>query len=103
MHANFSSLLETLSSKYDLVIVDTPPILAVTDAALVGRLAGTSLIVTRFGLNPVKEIEQTLQRFRNNGVEIKGAIFNAVEKKASAYGYGNYSYYQYEYKSDAQK
>jgi tyrosine-protein kinase Etk/Wzc len=44
-----------------------------------------------------------LQRFRNNGVEIKGAIFNAVEKKASAYGYGNYSYYQYEYKSDAQK
>ena len=103
MHANFSSLLETLNSKYDLVIVDTPPILAVTDAALVGRLAGTSLIVTRFGLNPVKEIEQTLQRFRNNGVEIKGAIFNAVEKKASAYGYGNYSYYQYEYKSDAQK
>tara|TARA_Y100000780_G_scaffold49321_1_gene41265 strand:+ start:25814 stop:28042 length:2229 start_codon:yes stop_codon:yes gene_type:complete len=103
MHANFSSLLETLSSKYDLVIVDTPPILAVTDAALVGRLAGTSLIVTRFGLNPVKEIEQTLQRFRNNGVEIKGAIFNAVEKKASAYGYGNYSYYQYEYKSDTQK
>ena len=103
MHANFSSLLETLNSKYDLVILDTPPILAVTDAALVGRLAGTSLIVARFGLNPVKEIEQTLQRFRNNGVEIKGAIFNAVEKKASAYGYGNYSYYQYEYKSDAQK
>ena len=103
MHANFTKLLETLSSKYDLVIVDTPPILAVTDAALVGRQAGTSLIVTRFGLNPVKEIEQTLQRFRNNGVEIKGAIFNAVEKKASAYGYGNYSYYQYEYKSDTQK
>ena len=67
---------------------------------LVGRLAGTSLIVSRFGLNPVKEVEQTLQRFRNNGVEIKGAIFNAVEKKASAYGYGNYGYYQYEYKSD---
>jgi tyrosine-protein kinase Etk/Wzc len=100
MHANFQTLLDQLSKMYDMVIVDTPPILAVTDAALVGRLAGTSLIVTRFGLNPIKEIELTLQRFRHNGIEIKGAIFNAVEKKASAYGYGNYGYYQYEYKAD---
>ncbi|WP_417315582.1 polysaccharide biosynthesis tyrosine autokinase [Cycloclasticus pugetii] len=101
MHANFETLLQQLSKLYDMVIIDTPPILAVTDAALVGRLAGTSLIVTRFGMNPAREIEQTLLRFRNNGIEIKGAIFNAVEKKASAYGYGNYGYYQYEYKSDA--
>lgn len=100
MHANFESFLQQLSNIYDMVIVDTPPILAVTDAALVGRLAGTSLIVTRFGLNPAKEIQTTLQRFRNNGIDIKGAIFNAVEKKASAYGYGNYGYYQYEYKAD---
>ena len=100
MHANFQALLDQLSKLYDLVIVDTPPILAVTDAALVGRLAGTSLIVTRFGLNPVKEIELTLQRFRHNGIESKGAIFNAVERKAAAYGYGNYGYYQYEYRAD---
>ena len=100
MHANFETLLQQLSKMYDLVIIDTPPILAVTDAALVGRLAGTSLIVTRFGMNPAREIQQTLLRFRNNGIDIKGAIFNAVEKKASAYGYGNYGYYQYEYKSD---
>ncbi len=100
MHANFEQMLKQLQGMYDMVIIDTPPILAVTDAALVGRLAGTSLIVTRFGLNPVREIELTLQRFRNNGIEIKGAIFNAVEKKSAAYGYGNYGYYQYEYKSD---
>lgn len=100
MHSNFESLLTQLSKMYDLVIIDTPPILAVTDAALVGRLAGTSLIVSRFGLNPPREIELTVQRFRNNGIEIKGAIFNAVEKKASNYGYGSYGYYQYEYKSD---
>lgn len=101
MHANFQTLLDQLSGMYDMIIIDTPPILAVTDAALVGRLAGTNLIVTRFGLNPVKEVELTVQRFRHNGIEIKGAIFNAVQKKASAYGYGNYGYYQYEYKSDA--
>lgn len=101
MHANFESLVKQLGSMYDVVLIDTPPILAVTDAVLVGRLAGTSLIVARFGMNPAKEIELTLQRFRNNGIEIKGAIFNAVERKSSAYGYGNYGYYQYEYKSEA--
>ncbi|WP_339503466.1 polysaccharide biosynthesis tyrosine autokinase [Pseudomonas silesiensis] len=100
MHSNFTQFLETISSQYDLVIIDTPPILAVTDAALVGRQAGTSLIVTRFGVNAAKEIQVTKRRFEQNGIVIKGAIFNAVERKASAYGYGNYSYYQYEYASD---
>ncbi|VVP36151.1 Tyrosine-protein kinase wzc [Pseudomonas fluorescens] len=100
MHSNFTQFLEKVSSQYDLVIIDTPPILAVTDAALVGRQAGTSLIVTRFGINAAKEILVTKRRFEQNGIIIKGAIFNAVERKASAYGYGNYSYYQYEYASD---
>ncbi|MBT8765763.1 polysaccharide biosynthesis tyrosine autokinase [Metapseudomonas boanensis] len=101
MHANFTQFLQQASSRYDLVIIDTPPILAVTDAALVGRQAGTSLIVTRFGMNAAKEILLTKRRFEQNGIDLKGAIFNAVERKASAYGYyGNYAYYQYEYKSD---
>ncbi|MNG38190.1 Tyrosine-protein kinase wzc [compost metagenome] len=66
-----------------------------------GRQAGTSLIVTRFGMNAAKEILLTKRRFEQNGIDLKGAIFNAVERKASAYGYyGNYAYYQYEYKSD---
>lgn len=101
MHRNFSELLAKMSELYDLVILDTPPLLAVTDAAIVGRQAGTSLIVTRFGLNPAKEVELTIKRFAQNGVNLKGAIFNGVEKKASKnYGYGGYHYYNYEYKSD---
>ncbi|WP_350648844.1 polysaccharide biosynthesis tyrosine autokinase [Pseudomonas sp. HY13-MNA-CIBAN-0226] len=100
MHSNFTQFLEKVSAQYDLVIIDTPPILAVTDAALVGRQAGTSLIVTRFGVNAAKEIQVTKRRFEQNGIVVKGAIFNAVERKASAYGYGSYSYYQYEYASD---
>ncbi|BAL23231.1 protein-tyrosine kinase [Azoarcus sp. KH32C] len=100
MHANFTAFLDEVGKQFDLVIVDTPPLLAVTDAAVVGRHAGTSLIVTRFGMNPAREIELTLRRFAQNGIEIKGAIFNGVEKRASAYGYGSYRYYQYEYKSE---
>lgn len=101
MHANFTDLLEQVSGLYDLVILDTPPILAVTDAAIVGRQSGTSLIVTRFGLNPAREINLTVNRFAQNGIDIKGAIFNGVEKRASAkYGYNSYGYYHYEYASD---
>ncbi len=96
MHPRFVQLLDTVSKQYDLVIVDTPPILAVTDAALVAAHAGSSLLVTRFGVNQPKEIELTMQRFEQNGVQVKGAIFNAVEKRATGY----YSYGYYEYASD---
>lgn len=81
-----------------MVLVDTPPILAVTDAAIVGRHAGTALMIARFGMNTVKEIEVSIRRFDQNGIDIKGIILNAVEKRASSY-YGGYGYYQYEYKS----
>ncbi|MDF3198579.1 polysaccharide biosynthesis tyrosine autokinase [Pseudomonas sp. 1912-s] len=101
MHRNLTELLSQVSERYDLVILDTPPLLAVTDAAIVGRQSGTNLIVTRYGLNPAKEIEHTMRRFAQNGIVLRGAIFNGVEKKASAkYGYGNYGYYQYEYQAD---
>ena len=97
MHPRFGELLAALAPRYDLVIVDTPPILAVTDAAIVAHHAGSSLLVTRFGVNQPKEILLTKKRFEQNGVTIKGAIFNAVEKRATGY----YSYGYYEYKADA--
>jgi tyrosine-protein kinase Etk/Wzc len=101
MHRNFSELLAQVSDMYDLIILDTPPLLAVTDAAIVGRQSGTNLIVARFGFNPSREIELTIRRFAQNGIRLKGAIFNGVEKRASAkYGYGAYAYYNYEYQSD---
>ena len=101
MHANFRELMTQLSQMYDVVIIDTPPLLAVTDAAIVGREAAINLIVTRFGVNPAKEIELTIRRFAQNGIELKGAIFNGVEKRASSYyGNGSYAYYNYEYASD---
>jgi tyrosine-protein kinase Etk/Wzc len=94
MHDNFSKLLRDLSPHYDLVIIDTPPVIAVTDASLVGRQAGTTLLVARFGKSTVKEIEVSKRRLAQNGVLVKGAIFNGVIRKAStaeydcaAYGY----------------
>jgi len=93
MHERFKSLMASLSDDYDLILVDTPPILAVTDAAIVGQLAGSSLLVTRFGLNSIKEVDAALTRFAQNKVDIKGAILNCMECRAS----NEYGYYAYEY------
>ncbi|MCC4237781.1 polysaccharide biosynthesis tyrosine autokinase [Vibrio anguillarum] len=98
MHQRFKALVEWASQNYDLVIIDTPPVLAVTDPSIVGAHAGTTLMVARFGLNTAKEIDVARNRFEQAGIEVKGVIFNAVEKKASSsYGYG---YYNYAYSSD---
>jgi tyrosine-protein kinase Etk/Wzc len=98
MSSRFKDLIEWASKNYDIVLIDTPPILAVTDAAIIGHHAGTALMIARFATNTVKEIEVSIRRFEQNGVDIKGVILNAVEKRASSY-YGGYGYYQYEYRS----
>lgn len=93
MQSRFRELIEWASEKYDLVIIDTPPVLAVTDPSIVGRFAGTTLMVARFGQNTAKEIDVARNRFEQAGIEVKGIIFNAIERKAStSYGYYNYSY-----------
>ncbi|WNC71187.1 polysaccharide biosynthesis tyrosine autokinase [Thalassotalea psychrophila] len=98
MGQRFTDLLNTVASEYDLVIIDTPPILAVTDPAIIGHHVGTTLLLTRFNQTSLKEIAAAANRFELNGIDIKGIIFNAVEKKASSY-FGEYGYYNYEYKS----
>lgn len=99
MGARFKELIEWAGKNYDIVMIDTPPILAVTDAAIIGHNAGTSLMIARFAVNTVKEMEISIRRFNQNGIDIKGVILNAVEKRASSY-YGDYGYYQYEYRSN---
>ncbi|WP_027252891.1 polysaccharide biosynthesis tyrosine autokinase [Photobacterium halotolerans] len=98
MHPRFKRLLDWASDNYDIVVVDTPPILAVTDPAIVGAHAGTTLLVGRFGQNAVKEIEVTKQRFEQNGIEVKGFILNAVLRTASSHYSGGYYNYSYESK-----
>lgn len=93
MHPRFEQLIAELEPYYDLILIDTPPILAVTDAAIVGKQAGTTLLVARYAQNTVKEITQTIARFEQNGVSVKGVVLNAVERTArNAYYYYYYSY-----------
>jgi tyrosine-protein kinase Etk/Wzc len=96
MSPRFGELLERAGKEYDLVIVDTPPILAVTDAAIIARLAAVTLLVLRAGAHPLREVTLALKRFVHSGVRPAGMVFNDVVRFAGGYGYG-YGY-QYDYK-----
>ncbi|SQJ17812.1 Tyrosine-protein kinase wzc [Serratia rubidaea] len=93
MHPRFTDFLRWAGQRYDIVLIDTPPILAVTDAAIIGHHAGTSLMVVRFAVNSIKQVEASLRRFEQNGVSVKGVILNGVVKKAvTDVGYYNFAY-----------
>jgi tyrosine-protein kinase Etk/Wzc len=87
MGPNFEMLTKNLSDTYDLVIFDTPPILAVTDASIIGSYCSQNMMVSRFGLSSSKEVLAAKNRFNLNGIDISGVIFNAIQKKASSYYY----------------
>ncbi|ASK19173.1 polysaccharide biosynthesis tyrosine autokinase [Halomonas sp. N3-2A] len=97
MQQSFHEFLEVMSQCYDLVIIDTPPILAVTDATVVGKLAGTSLMVVRFDSHPPGEIKAAKRRLESAGVNIKGAILNGVKKTTNS-RHGYYGSYLYAYR-----
>ena len=83
----FVKMSKQLSEDYDVIFFDTPPILAVTDASLVGQHCGTNMMVARFGICTETEVATANSRFELNGVATKGIIFNAVEKATSGYYY----------------
>ena len=92
-------MIKGRSSSDDVAVLDLPPILAVTDAALVGRLAGVNLLVVRAGWHPVRELQLAVKAYAENGVRLSGLVFNDVPQGKG--GPGGYAYrysYQYSYK-----
>jgi tyrosine-protein kinase Etk/Wzc len=77
--------------------VDLPPILAVTDGALAARVAGTNLLVLRAGWHPVREIQQAVRRYAENGVQVDGLVLNGMVPDRGPSRYGGH-HYQYSYK-----
>ena len=102
MRAEFENLLLTLNEQFDLIIVDSPPALAVTDPVVIGRFTGTTIIIARHMETMLGEVEAVRRMFEIAGVKVTGAILNGY--KASEGGtYGSqyqYSSYRYSYKSD---
>ena len=100
MHERFATLLRELGERFDTVIVDAPPVLAVSDAAIIGRHVGATLMVARSGKHPIRELEQAVKRLNQAGVEVKGFVFNDLNVSRQRYRYGYKGYvYRYSYKT----
>ncbi|MGF6374084.1 tyrosine-protein kinase Etk/Wzc [Paraburkholderia sp. RAU6.4a] len=96
MRPHLKDVLERLSSQFDLVIIDTPPFLAVTDASIVANEAGASLLVLRSGMQSEEEIADTLRKVERAEGRIAGAVFNGIPLRRSTKNYG----YETNYASD---
>lgn len=95
----FSDLLEQLSQQYDHIIMDTPPVLAVTDGIIVSQFAGVNLIVARYAKTQIKELELTIARFEQAGTKVNGVILNDIQSIAGSTNY-NYAYAYTSHKDD---
>ncbi|KLU26148.1 hypothetical protein EOS_10080 [Caballeronia mineralivorans PML1(12)] len=89
MSNRFKSLLDEFSRRYDVVVIDAPPLLAVADAAVVARYAGTTLFAVRHGRHTSAEIAEAERRLLNANVEVSGVLVNDVPQRSMKYG----SYY----------
>lgn len=91
--SKFKEMLEKLSDMYDYILIDTPPVLAVTDGIIVSQYAGVNLIVARYAKTQIKELELTVNRFEQAGSKVNGFILNDIQRGSNSYGYGyNYAY-----------
>ena len=85
-------LLEVLDKQYDFVIVDSPPVLSVTDAAVLSALAGTTLVVVRANKSRKEEFKQVVERLEDVNANLVGVVLNSL--KAGSEGHNFYYYYK---------
>jgi len=94
------NMIAELKEKYDVVLFDAPPVLAVTDAAVLSQLIDQFILVVRFGITDKDSINHTLTAISNVNRSLTGVVFNDLNRKNSYYSKNYYSYHQYYYNSE---
>jgi len=98
-----ADLVHQVSLEYDLVLIDTPPVLAASDTAVLAPQAGAVFLVARAEITTMGELHESNRRLLDTGVATKGVIFNGLKMNKRRYGYGlgnkygGYRYTQYKY------
>lgn len=93
----FGEILTRFEQEFDLVIVDTPPVLAVADAAVIAHIAGSTVLVMRSGAHTEGHVAETLKKLRRARARVVGGVMNAVPLKSHNRN-GTYDYaYAYTY------
>jgi len=88
----FSELLARLRQTYDLVIIDTPPILPVADALIMGRWVDGAVMAARFDASRLPLVERANRQLALAGIPVLGVVVNGVRGQSTAYGSYNYAY-----------
>ena len=89
-------ILARAREHFDVVIVDSPPVLAVTDAVVLAPLCDVAVVVVAANKTSPRGVKTTISTLRNLGVSIAGVVFNQFNQQKS-YGRGGYYDYQYGY------
>jgi tyrosine-protein kinase Etk/Wzc len=87
LRPRFEELFQSLSAEYDLILVDSTPVLAVSDSLTIGAHAGAIYLVTRAGVTTAEEVTESMKRLRQSGLSVKGVLFNDLPPRPGRYGY----------------
>lgn len=91
-----ADLLTEARKHYDFVFIDTPPVLAVTDASAMGHLADATLLVMRYGDARRHVVSRSIELLERSGANMMGVVINAVDFRSSGYSeYYGKKYYEY--------
>jgi tyrosine-protein kinase Etk/Wzc len=97
LSASTAQLLQHLSAQYDMILIDTPPILAVSDAQVLASNGGTVFLVARANITSMGELQEAAKRLSQTGVLVKGVVFNDLDSNRKRYGGYGYKYTNYQY------
>ena len=86
---NLGHVLQKYESMYDVVLIDTAPVLAVSDALTIAEHAGAIFHIVRSGVSTVAEIEESVKRINQAGYAVTGVVFNDLKPRYAQYGYGS--------------
>ncbi|WP_175907189.1 polysaccharide biosynthesis tyrosine autokinase [Burkholderia sp. BCC1640] len=83
-----AELIEQVASRYDMVVIDGPPLLPVADALVLGRLAGTVFLVARSGVTTLAELDESARRLEHAHIDVRGVVLNDYKGAPGRYDYG---------------
>jgi succinoglycan biosynthesis transport protein ExoP len=89
----FAELLQLLANRYDRVVIDSPPVMPVTDALILGAICDIAILVLRAEKSTKKTSQQARHGLLGVGAHVLGVVVNDVSKKGRYGYYGSYGYY----------
>ncbi|MBN8445155.1 MAG: polysaccharide biosynthesis tyrosine autokinase [Gammaproteobacteria bacterium] len=94
-HPRFLALLQELKGRYTKIIIDTPPVQAVSDALMIARLADAVVMVVKADHSRSGLIQNSLAKLIQSHAKLYGVVLNDLDVKKAERYYGSYGYYQY--------